>query len=131
MKLTHFDKVELKPVNVEGAKGANIRWLIAEDDGAPNFAMRMFEVEPGGFTPFHKHDWEHEIYCLSGKGMLVTEDSEKPFAPGDIIYVDPGFMHQFRNAGDDTLKFLCLVPHEQKVKKAPVNPFAGGTANNC
>jgi len=131
MKLMHSDQIELEPVYADGAEGANIRWLIAQKDGAPNFAMRLFEVEPGGYTPFHKHAWEHEIYCLSGSGHFVTERGETPFGANDFIYVDPEMMHQFKNVGDGTLKFLCLIPHEEPIKKKTLNPFAAGTANNC
>ncbi len=131
MKLMHYDQAALEPVFTEGANGANIRWLISKKDGAPNFAMRMFEVEPDGNTPYHQHNWEHEIYCLDGSGMLVTERGEMPFANGDIIYVDPNLLHQFKNVGTDTLRFLCLVPHEQTVIKKTLNPFADETANNC
>ncbi len=131
MKLVHFDEVELEPVYAEGAEGANIRWLIAQKDGAPNFAMRMFEVDPGGFTPYHKHAWEHEIYCLEGQGMLVTDRGEQSFGANDIIYVDPEMMHNFKNVGTTVLKFLCLIPHEEPVKKKTLNPFAAAKANNC
>ena len=131
MKVVHYDNVELEPVDVEGAKGAQIRWLISQKDGAPTFAMRMFEVEPGGHTPYHQHEWEHELYCLSGTGALVTERGELPFAENDIMYVDPGMMHAFKNVGEDTLKFLCLIPNEKPVAKNTVNPFADEEAYNC
>jgi quercetin dioxygenase-like cupin family protein len=131
MKVVHFDQVELEPVYAEGAEGAQIRWLIAQKDGAPNFAMRMFEVAPGGHTPYHQHDWEHELYCLSGSGMLVTEQGEMPFSANDAMYVDPNILHSFKNVGNDTLKFLCMIPHEEPVKKKTLNPFADEVANNC
>ncbi|PKN73038.1 MAG: cupin [Candidatus Cloacimonetes bacterium HGW-Cloacimonetes-3] len=131
MKVVHFDQVELEPVYAEGAEGAQIRWLIAQKDGAPNFAMRMFEVAPGGHTPYHQHDWEHELYCLSGTGVLVTEQGDKPFSANDAMYIDPGMMHSFNNTGTDTLKFLCMIPHEEPVKKKNLNPFADEEANNC
>ena len=47
MKIIHYDEVELEPVTAEGAEKAQIRWLIAQKDGAPTFAMRMFEIELG------------------------------------------------------------------------------------
>lgn len=131
MKLTNAYEVELEPVNADGAAGAKIRWLIAQKDGAPNFALRMFEVEPGGHTPYHEHDWEHEIYCLSGKGSFRTERGEQSFGTDDIIYVDPNMLHSFVNVGTETLKFLCIIPHEAPVVKKTLNPFAGETANNC
>jgi len=140
MKLAHFTQVELQPVNVEGASGTFIRWLIAEKDGAPNFALRMFEVEPGGHTPYHKHAWEHEVYCLEGDGILVFEGNEYPFKAHDSMFIDPDKMHQFKNAGKTKMKFLCIIPHESNYKqedkpapdkKKPINPFAAGKANNC
>ena len=48
MKVVHYDQVQLEPVYAEGAESAQIRWLIAQKDGAPNFALRMFEVAPQG-----------------------------------------------------------------------------------
>jgi len=131
MKVVHYEDVELEPVYAEGAEGAQIRWLIAQKDGAPNFAMRMFEIAPGGHTPYHQHDWEHELYCLSGKGVLVTEQGETAFGKNDVMFVDPNMMHNFKNTGTDTLKFLCMIPHEKPVVKKTVNPFADETANNC
>ncbi|OQX72064.1 MAG: cupin [Candidatus Cloacimonas sp. 4484_275] len=133
MKLVNFKDVELEDVNVEGAKKTKIRWLISEKDDAPTFAMRMFEVEPGGNTPYHWHSWEHEVFCLEGEGILVTENGEKPFGKGDVIFVDPNKKHQFKNAGNSLMRFLCIIPLDkprQKEKKT-VNPFASGIANNC
>ncbi|MCD4651924.1 MAG: cupin, partial [Candidatus Cloacimonetes bacterium] len=60
MKVQPYADVTLEDVNVDGADKVKIRWLIAEKDKAANFAMRMFEVEPGGHTPYHQHAWEHE-----------------------------------------------------------------------
>lgn len=140
MKLSHYSQIELQPVNVEGASETSIRWLIAQKDGAPNFALRMFEVKPNGHTPYHKHAWEHEVYCLEGEGTLVFEGNDYAFKAHDSIYVDPDKMHQFKNTGKTMLKFLCIIPHESSyqimeevkpAKKKAVNPFAAGKANNC
>ena len=133
MKLKHYSEIPLEKVEMDGAKGASIRWLISQKDGAPNFATRMFEVEPGGFTPYHTHSWEHENFIVSGEGALVTEEGDKPFKEGDVIYVPPQFKHCYKNTGDTTLKFLCMIPNPESVKIArkKVNPFAKGVANNC
>ena len=131
MKVIHYDEAELEPVDAEGAKGAQIRWLIAQKDGAPTFAMRMFEIEPREHTPFHQHEWEHEVYCLSGNGAIVTERGEMAFSTDDAIFVEPNLTHTFKNVGKETLKFLCLIPHEKPVIKKALNPFADEEANNC
>jgi|APSaa5957512622_1039677.scaffolds.fasta_scaffold152812_1 quercetin dioxygenase-like cupin family protein len=136
MKVIHYKDVELEEVTMEGAKKTKIRWLISDKDGAPNFATRLFEVEPGGFTPYHSHSWEHENFVVEGQGALTTEEEEIPFKAGDVIYVHPNMMHNYKNTGDKVLKFLCMVPLEtsykpKEEKKKPINPFATGKANNC
>jgi len=46
MKLFHQTSIEAEEVP-EPAVGVKIRWLINKEMGAPNFAMRLFEMEPG------------------------------------------------------------------------------------
>jgi quercetin dioxygenase-like cupin family protein len=98
-------------VEQEGAAGVKIRWLIAKDDGAPNFAMREFELAPGGHTPHHAHDWEHEVYVLAGEGVVAGEEGEFELKPGMVVFVPPNEKHNFKNTGLEPLRFLCLVPH--------------------
>ena len=110
MKIANADGVAAKHVDMEGAEGVEIRLLIHEVDGAPNFYMRQFTVAPGGHTPRHEHDWEHEVYVLGGSASVVSADGERSAGAGDCIFVPPGQVHQFKNAGEGELKFLCLVP---------------------
>ena len=138
MKVVSFKDVTLEDVKVDGAKGTKIRWLISQKDSAPNFALRLFEVEVGGFTPYHSHNFEHEVYVLDGEGVFVTEEKDYPFKKDDVIYADPDLKHQFRNVGQTTLKFLCAVPidnpkpkQEEEKPYKTVNPFAAGKVNNC
>ena len=70
MKVCHFDQVERKPVHMPDTVGCHVRWLVDETDGAPNFAMRQFDVAPGGYTPRHSHPYEHEVYVLEGTGEV-------------------------------------------------------------
>jgi quercetin dioxygenase-like cupin family protein len=111
-KVFHYTDIEAEKAD-EGAVKVKVRWLITKDMGAPNFAMRLFEVESGGKSPCHKHPWEHEVFILEGKGKLVGEDKERAFSEGDVVFVPPNEMHQFKNDGKTTLKFLCLVPHKK------------------
>ncbi len=97
-------------VKENGAKGVAMKWLINEKDGAPTFLMRHFTVEPGGFTPFHGHDWEHEVYILEGQGKVRYEDREELIKPGDAVFIPPNKKHQFLSSPERPLKFLCMVP---------------------
>ena len=102
--------VEEKQVDTEGASGVTIRWLIDRNTGAENFAMRMFVLEPGGYTPYHSHDFEHEVFVLEGKGIVRTEDGEFSIEKDSFVFVPPNCYHQFINTGSENLRFLCLIP---------------------
>lgn len=125
MKLAHYEKIEQQPVNMEGATGCSVRWLISRADGAPNFAMRQFQVEPGGHTPRHQHPYEHEVFVLDGEGIVVEGDDEHPLRAGDVVFVSADEVHQFRNTGSAPLKFLCLVPNSAPGAPPAVAPECG------
>jgi quercetin dioxygenase-like cupin family protein len=125
MKVSHYEVVTQKPVEMEGAKGCSVRWLVGPDQGAPNFAMRQFEVAAGGHTPRHRHPYEHEVFVLEGTGEVWEGDVAHPLRSGDVIYVRPDEVHQFRNTGNVPLKFLCLVPNTALDPKVPVTPECG------
>ncbi|MCK4426892.1 MAG: cupin domain-containing protein [candidate division Zixibacteria bacterium] len=114
MKITDFKDVEVEQVKEAGSKGVTVRWLIAEKDGVTNFAMRLFEVEPSGFTPYHKHSWEHEVFILQGRGILVTEEKNFPLKKDDAVFVPPDEKHQFKNDSDEKFTFICVVPIEKQ-----------------
>ena len=111
MKVFPYKSIKLEDVTTDGASKVKIRWVITKEMGASNFAMRIFEVEPKGYTPLHNHSWEHEVFVLEGEGQLSDGEKAKPFKAGDAIFVSPGEMHQFKNSGGNILKFICLVPY--------------------
>ena len=43
----------------EEAHGAEMRVVIGPEENAPNFVMRVFELQPGAASPYHTHPWEH------------------------------------------------------------------------
>ncbi len=112
MIVKKYKEVEKSAVVKDGVKDVSIRWLIGKDTGAPNFYMRLFEVEPGGHSPYHSHPWEHEVYVLEGEGQLKTKDGSIPLAKDDFALVLPGEDHRFENSGTTPLKFLCVIPKE-------------------
>ncbi|UCE98740.1 MAG: cupin domain-containing protein [Planctomycetota bacterium] len=110
MKIEKSENIAKVPVEVEGAKDTEIRWLISKEDGAENFSMRMFEIKPGGYTPLHTHPHEHEIFAVEGEGVFVYEGKEHEFGKDYVIFVPGGTEHRFKNKGDSVLKLLCLIP---------------------
>ena len=110
MRLIRPSEMAARPVTEEGAQGVTIRWLISKPEGAPNFAMRLFELSPGGFTPLHTHAWEHEVFIVEGCAEVTTKDGPVAAKAGDAVFVAPEDLHQFRNPGDGVMKMICLIP---------------------
>lgn len=113
MIIQHYKDVEVMIPSEQGVNGVKMRRVIAEKEGAKNFVMRVFEVEPGGNTPLHTHDWEHEVFILSGGGIVVDSSGEHEAGAGDVLFVPGGEIHQFRNTGDKPWEFICLIPMEK------------------
>ncbi len=115
MKVVKPFEIPAQPVEFNGSviKGVTIRWLIKKEDGAPNYAMRYFEMEPGAEIPEHSHPWEHEIYFLQGR-CRVTEGEEEVIAEKDTaLFIRPGLPHSYKNIGDEKAVFLCIIPHHE------------------
>jgi len=113
MKTFHYTTVKAEDVNEDASK-ITIRWLITKEIGAENFAMRLFEMAPSGYSPLHAHYWEHEVFILEGEGTITDGEKTKPVKTGDVVFVSSNEQHQFRNNGKKPLKFLCLVPYTKE-----------------
>lgn len=96
MKHIHYLDQEPEKAEADGAKGAVIRHLITEKDGAPNFNMRVVSIESGGQSSNHSHPWEHEFFILSGRGIGEVDNKEEGLKQGDVVYVPPDTQHCLR-----------------------------------
>lgn len=110
MIVKHYTDIAAEPVAMAGAEKVTIRWLLGKGSPAPNFWLRLFEVQPGGHSPYHSHPYEHEVFVLEGQGRINAPGGARPVSAGSFALVEPGEEHQFENTGDGPLKFLCLVP---------------------
>jgi len=99
-----------EPVTTAGACGSSMAVVIGQADGAPNFAIRRIRVEPGGVTPHHSHDYEHEIVVLTGRGAVRAGGEDRAIGPGDVVFIPPGEEHRLRAADDEPMEFLCVTP---------------------
>jgi len=105
--IRHYEDVEA----VQMMEGVKKRVVIGEREGAPNFIMRIFDLEPGASSPLHEHPWEHEIFVLEGRAVARnSEGVETPIREGDTIFIPPGEEHCLTNRGEGAFRFMCLIP---------------------
>ncbi|THB77115.1 MAG: cupin domain-containing protein [Desulfobacteraceae bacterium] len=110
--MKHINYKDIPPIQMENDQVKHVagRLLIGKEDGASNFTMRCFEMGPGGHTPRHTHEWEHEVFVHQGHGQVLLDDTWHDMSPGSVVFVPGNVEHQFRNPTDSTLTFLCLIP---------------------
>lgn len=108
-----YSDVPAEKVTMEGTEKVTIRWLLGKGSPAPNFWLRLFEVQPGGHSPYHAHPYEHEAFILEGQGRINAKGASHDISAGTFALVEPDEEHQFENTGTEVLKFLCLIPKEQ------------------
>jgi quercetin dioxygenase-like cupin family protein len=96
---------------VDAADGLRKGVLIDESDGAPNFAMRRFELAPGAAVPRHTNAVEHEQYVLAGEYVVGIGETEHVVSPGDSLLIPAGVEHWYRNEGEAPGAFVCVVPN--------------------
>ena len=106
MKVSSYSETKAVPE----LPGVNKREVINADDGAPNFCMRVFDIEPGSSTPSHSHGWEHEIYVLAGRGVAISGEKKTPIEKDSVIFIPPDEHHCFMNNGDEILRIICVIP---------------------
>ncbi len=110
MLIRKTDPATTTPVEMDGVKDVTMQIMVGRDDGAPNFALRHFVVQPGGHTPLHQHDYEHEVYIVEGDCDVECDGETAAATAGDVLYVPANSLHQFRNHSEAPMRFLCLVP---------------------
>lgn len=110
MKVAHYTDTMGQLFDGEIVKNVTGRVVIGQEDGAPNFCMRVFTVGPGGFTPRHAHEWEHEIFVHSGRGQVYRKGEWADVRAGSIIFIPGNEEHQLRNTGEQEFTFVCLIP---------------------
>jgi quercetin dioxygenase-like cupin family protein len=82
--------------------------MITASDGAPTFAMRIFDLAAGAETPYHHHPWEHEVFIARGTGVVKSEHGDRPFATGDTVFIAGNEPHCF--VADSAVQFVCVIP---------------------
>jgi quercetin dioxygenase-like cupin family protein len=111
MVVGHIQDVVGTPIENPEVKGALKKVLVSPQDWE-GWAMRLFTLEAGGFTPRHTHPWPHINYVTAGQGTLHLDGQDHALTAGCFAYVPGGKLHQFQNTSQEPLSFICIVPEE-------------------
>ena len=109
MSVKHSQDIETTAI--EAGVGVTMQVLISSEEG-PNFAMRRFEIQPGGGMPNHTNLVEHEQYVLGGSAEIAIGDETYHVEAGDVVFIPSGVPHWYKNDGEEPFAFLCLVPNK-------------------
>lgn len=117
MYITSVDKVREHEMNVEGARGVNVKYLLHEGIGAERLQLRLFTIDVAGYTPLERHEHEHEVFILHGKALVRGGEKEVIVKAGNVIFIPSNEEHQFKNIGDEKLQFLCTKEKVEIIKE--------------
>ncbi len=101
--------VKQEDLNIPGAHGVKIRWLIGEREGAEGFATRLVTLAKDAEIPLHSHAATHQQFFLKGSGIVLGEEGGRRVGPGDFVFVPAYEKHGLRNAGEDDLEVICCI----------------------
>jgi quercetin dioxygenase-like cupin family protein len=99
----------IESMQQKAGKGVSMQMLLSLQE-VPNFAMRCFTIDAGGFMPHHTNTVEHEQFVISGKARVLVGDESFEAEPGDILYIPAGVPHSYETIGSEAYLFLCLIP---------------------
>ncbi len=110
MYVVNYKEREVKDVEMAGSQKTTVRWLVGRQTGAKTYALRRFEIAPGGIIPLHTHAEEHEIFVLKGQAKIIG-DLGGVAKKDDVVFVPSEEPHGYDNReGTETFTFLCCIP---------------------
>ena len=115
MFVVNFKERDEVPVELSGSKNVTMRWLVGKQTGAKTYAMRYFEMKPGGIIPLHSHHEEHEIFILEGEAKVLGGEDGAVAKKDDVVFVPPDQPHGYDNThGSEAFRFICVIPLLEK-----------------
>jgi quercetin dioxygenase-like cupin family protein len=111
-KSFRWQGVEPRPYK-QGQGFEGIRRYVLADELPAAFALRYFELEPGGYSSLEKHRHVHLVVVMRGAGKGLVGDTVVELEPFDALYVPPLAPHRWINEGAEPFGFLCPVDSER------------------
>jgi quercetin dioxygenase-like cupin family protein len=96
--------------------------------------LRYFEMAPGGYSTFERHQHVHAVMILRGRGQVLVGREIRDVTERDLVYIPPMTWHQFQANRGQWFGFLCLVhcdrdrpqrPDAQEAAQILADPILG------
>ena len=91
------------------AGGTVVYWDLVPHDVPGRLGSNLVRVPAGCITHRHSHAWDQLNVILEGYGILNLDGVDHPVRKGDVIYIEPGEVHGYRNEGEDVLVILGVL----------------------
>lgn len=82
-----------------------------EFEGEPygaGISVILVDNEPGQGPGLHRHSYPETWIVRSGRALVTAGEEEVEAGPGDVVVVEPGTPHGFRNLGPERLQIVCI-----------------------
>ena len=111
MIIRNLLEISADDVEMPGMSGVAAQGILMEHPLLPGFLVRMFTLEPEGYTGLHQHPQQHLHYVVEGQGFFASDDGERQaLRTGDVVLTEPNEFHQMVNASeDDVMRFFDVV----------------------
>jgi mannose-6-phosphate isomerase-like protein (cupin superfamily) len=103
----------LKPIRRDEAQVSHLPgrdWLLyvgPESVGARHLTVGYSIFPPDSAPPGHVHPTQEEVvFCVAGRGELVSPENRVPLEPGVAVYVPVGVHHATVSFGPEPLELV-------------------------
>ncbi len=89
------------------------RVLLGEEEKSIPFHLRYFEIQPGGYSSLERHQHEHLVLGIRGRGKVRVGKECHELSFLDVLYIPPDLPHQLLNDRAEPFGFFCIVRAER------------------
>ena len=82
--------------------------LIGEQHGDVGVSVIFTHAPPGRGPSLHTHPYAELLILLEGKARVFDGENERDITPGDIVIIEPGEPHGFKNTGETPLRQIDI-----------------------